>query len=97
MSMDTIDDFALLGFGVGGDGKTWALGGISDFGSWRVGRSDGGFGMGRIGEGGGWVHERDGRGTELCLSRDDFDGVAEDVDGHRGRGHIVVAWRCCRR
>ena len=95
MSMDTIDDFTLLGFGVRGDGETWALGGTSDFGSWCVRRSADGFRMGRIGEGGGWFHERDGRGTELCLSRDDFDGAAEDVDGCRGRGH--VAWRCCRR
>ena len=36
------------------------------------------------------IHERDGGGTELCLGRDDFDGVAEDVDGLGGGGHVVV-------
>ena len=88
--MDTVDDFPLFGFGVGGDGETWALGDVSDFGGWRVRRGDNGFGMGRMGKGGGWIHERDGRGTELRLSRDDFNGAAEDVDGCRGRGHVVV-------
>ena len=97
MPMDTVDDFALFGFGVRGDGETWALGGASDFGGWRARRSDGGLGMGRVGKGRGWIHECDGGGTELCLSRDDFDGAAEDVDGCRGGGHAAVVWRCCRR
>ena len=97
MPVDTIDDFALFGFGVRGDGETRALGGVSDFGGRRVRRSDGRFGMGRIGKGGGWIHERDSRGSELCLNRDDFDGVAEDVDGCRRGGHVAVVWRCCRR
>ena len=92
MSMDTVDDFALFGFGVGGDGETWALGGVSDFRGWHMGRSDGGVGVGRMGRSGGWVHECNGGGAELCLSREDFNGVAEDVDGCRGGGHVVVVW-----
>ena len=95
MPVDTVDDLAFLGFGVGGDGETWALGGVGDFGGWRVRRGDDRFRMGRIGKSGGWIHERDGGGAELCLGRDDFDGAAEDVDGCRGRGHVVVVWRCC--
>ena len=97
MSVDAVDDFALFGFGVGGDSETWALGGVSDFGGRCVRRSDGGFGMGRIGDGGGWIHECNGGGTKLCLGRDDFDGIAKDVDGCRGRGHVVVVWKCWRR
>ena len=98
MPMDTIDDFAFLGLGVWGDSETWARGRVSDFGGWRArGSSDDGFGMGRIGEGGGWIHERDGGGTKLCLGGDDLDGVAEDVDGRGGRGHVAVVWRCCRK
>ena len=97
MSVDTIDDFAFLSFGVGGNGEAWALGGVGDLGGWCVRRSDDGLGMGRIGKGGGWIHERNGGVAELRLSGDDFDGVAEDVDGSRGRGHVVVVWRCCRR
>jgi hypothetical protein len=31
------------------------------------------------------------------LGGDDFEGVAEDVDGRRGGGHAAVVWRCCRR
>ena len=91
MPMDTVDDLAFFGFGVRGDGETWARGSVSDFGSWRArGSSDDGFGMGRIGRSGGWIHECDGGGTELCLGRDDLDGVVEDVDGRGGRGHVVV-------
>ena len=98
MSVDTIDDFAFLGLGVWGDGETWARGGISGFGGWCARRGgDDRFGMGRIGESGGWIHERNGGSTELCLSRDDFDGIAEDVDGRRGGGHVTVVWRCCCR
>ena len=97
MSVDTVDDLALLGFGVRGDGETWAFGDVSDLRGWRVRRSDDGLGMGRIGKGGGWIHERDGGGAELCSSRDDFDGVVEDVDGCRRRGHVVMVCRCCRR
>ena len=82
MSVDTINDFALLCLGVWGDGETWAYGGLSSLGSRCSGRSgDDGFGVGRIDRDGGWVHERDGGGTELCLGRDDLDVVAEDVDG----------------
>jgi hypothetical protein len=89
--MDTVDDFAFLGLGVWGDGETWVLRSVRDFGSWRArGSSDDGFGMSRIDEGGGRIHERDGGGTKLCLGRDDLDGVAEDVDGRGGRGHVVV-------
>ena len=98
MSVDTIDDLAFFGLGVWGDGETWARGGVGDFGSWCTRRSgNDGFGMGRIGKGGGWIHECDGRGTELRLGRDDLDGVVEDVDGCGGRGHVVVVWRCCRK
>ena len=100
MSMDTIDDLAFLGLGVWSDGEPWTRGGGSGFGGWCARRSgNGGFGLG-IGEvsgSGGRIHERDGGGTELCLGRDDFDGVAEDVDGLGGRRHVVVGWRCCRR
>ena len=89
--MDTVNDLAFFGLGVWGDGEAWACGSVGDFGSWRARRSgDDGFGMGRVGKGGGWIHECDGGGTELCLDRDDFDGVAEDVDGRGGRGHVVV-------
>ena len=98
MPMDTVNDFTFLGLGVWGDGETWARGSVSDFGSRRARRGgDDRFGMGRIGKGGGWVHERDGGGTELCLGRDDLDGVAEDVDGRGGGRHVVVVWRCCRK
>ena len=91
MPMDTVDNFAFLGLGVWGDGETWARGSIGDFGSWCARRSSGDrFGMGRVGKGGGWIHECDGGGTELCLGRDDLDGVAEDVDGCGDRGHVVV-------
>ena len=71
---------------------------MSDFGGWRTGRSgNDGFGMGRISEGGGWIHERDSGGTELCLGRDDLDGAAEDVGGLRGGRHVMVVWKCCCR
>ena len=92
MSVDTINDFALLCLGVWGDGEPWACGGVSVFGGWRKRRSGvSGFRVGRIGGGRGWIHERDGGGTELCLGRDDFDAAAEDVDGRR---HVVVVWKC---
>ena len=91
MSVDTVDDFALFGLGVWGDGETWACGGMSLFGGRCLGRSgDDRFGMGRICKGGGWIHERNGGGTELCLGRDDFDGVTEDGDGFGSGGHVVV-------
>ena len=90
--MDAIDDFALLRLGVWGNGESWAYGGMSVFGGWCKRRSGvSGFGVGRIGGGRGWIHERDGGGTELCLGRDDLDAVAEDVDGRR---HVVVVWKC---
>ena len=94
MSKDPIDDFALFGLRVWGDGESWTCGSVSGLrGRCTRGSGDDGFRMGRIGRDGGWIHERDGGGTELCLSRDDFDSVAEDVDG-RGR-HVAVVWRCC--
>ena len=93
MSVDAINDFALLCLGVWGDGEPWACGGMSVFGGWCKRRSGvNGFGVGRIGRGRGWIHERDGGGTELCLGRDDLDAAAEDVDGRR---HVVVVWKCC--
>ena len=96
MPVDAVDDLAFFGLGVGSDGEAWACGSARDFGSWRARRGgDDGFGMGRIGKCGGWIHERDGGGTELCLGGDDLDGAAEDVDGCGGRGHVVVVWRCC--
>ena len=92
MSMDTINDFAFFRLGVWGDGESWACGGMSVFGGWRKRRSGvSGLGVGRIDGGREWVHERDGRGTELCLGRDDLDVAAEDVDGRR---HVVVVWKC---
>ena len=84
MSVDPIDDFALFGLRVWGDGEARACRGMSGFGGRCAGRNR--LGMGRIGRDGGWIHERDGGGTELCLGRDDFDGVAEDSGG----GHVVV-------
>ena len=96
MPMDTVDNFAFLGLGVWGDGEAWACGSANAFGSRRARRgSDDRFGMGRVGKGGGWIHERDGGGTKLCLGRDDLDGAAEDVDGCGGRRHVVAVWRCC--
>ena len=96
MSVNTVDDFAFLGLGVWGDGEAWACGSVGDFGSRRARRgSDGGLWMGRVGKGGGWIHERDSGGTELCLGGDDLDGVAEDVDGSGWGGHVVVVWKCC--
>ena len=90
VSVDTVDDFALFGFRVGGDGELWAYRSVSDFGGWCArGSGDDRFGLG-IGEmsgDGSRVDERDGGGTELCLGRDDLDGVAEDVDWGR---HVVV-------
>ena len=91
MSVDAVDDLALLGLGVWGDGETWARGGVSGLGGWCArGSGVDGFGMSRIGEGGGWIHKRNGGGTELCLGRDDFDVVAEDVDRCGGGRHVVV-------
>ena len=96
MSMDTVNDFALLGLGVWSDGESWTRGSVGAFGGRRArGSSDDGFGLG-VGEmsgSGGWVHECDGGGAELCLGGDDLDSTAEDVDGW-GR-HVVVVWRCC--
>ena len=90
VSVDTVDDLTLLGLGVWGDGEAWARRSVSSFGGRRLGGSSaGGFRMGRIGRDGGWIHKRDGGGTELCLGRDDFDAAAEDVDGGR---HVVVVW-----
>ena len=63
----------------------------------RGGGGDGWFRIGRIGGGGGWIHEGKGGGTELCLGRNDLDGVAEDVGGFVGGGHVGVVWRCCCR
>ena len=98
MPLNAVDDFALFGLGVWGDGETWARGGMSDFGSWRMGRSGvGGLGMSGISDSGGWIHERDGGVTELCVSRDDFDGVAENGGGFGGGRHVVVVERCCCR
>ena len=98
MTMDAIDDFAFLGLGVWGDGEAWTCGGRGDFGSRCArGSSDDGFGLGisEVSGSGSWVDERDGGGTEFCLGRDDFDGVAEDVDGCGDGRHIVVVGRCC--
>ena len=87
--MDTVNDFAFLGLGVWGDGVAWTRGSVSVFGGRCArGSSDDGFGKGRIGRDGGWIHEHDGGGTELCLSRDDFGGVAEDVDWGRHEGAV---------
>ena len=98
MPMDAVDDFAFLGLRVWGDGEAWARGGVSDFGSRCARRGSGDrFGVGRIGKGGGWIHERDGGGAKLGLGRDDLDGVAEGVDRRGGRRHVVVMWRCCRK
>ena len=90
MSVDAINDFALFRLGVWGDGESWACRSGSGFGGWRArGSGDDGFclGVGEVSRSGGRVHERDGRGTEFCLGRDDFDAVAEDVDGGR---HVMV-------
>ena len=89
--VDTVDDLAFFCLGVWGDGEAWACGDMSGFGGRCVrGRgSDGvglGLGIGEVGWSRGWIHERDGGGTELCLGRDDFDAVAEDVDGGFGGG-----------
>ena len=89
MSMDTVDDFALFSLGVQGDGETWARGSVSGFGGRCMRRS--GVDWFRMGREGGWIHERDGGGTELRLGGDDFDAVAEDVDGGR---HVAVVWKC---
>ena len=92
MSVDAINDFALLCLGVWGDGEPWAHRGMNGLGVWceRRGGVDG-FGMGRMGRGRGWIHECDGGGTELRLGGDDFDAAAEDVDGRR---HVAVVWKC---
>ena len=60
---------------------------MAGFGGRCTGGGDDGFGLGRIGGNGGWVHERDGGVAKLHLSGDDFDGAAEDVDGG---GHVAV-------
>ena len=92
VAMDAVDDFAFFGLGVGGDGETWAYRSVSGFRARCAGRSnDDWFGVGRTGRDGGWIHERDSGGTELCLGRDDLGAAAEDVDGGR---HVVVVWKC---
>ena len=100
MPVDAVDDLAFFGLGIWGDGEAWACGSMSNFGSGCT-RGSGddrfGLGVGEVSGSGVWVHERDGRGTELCLGRDDLAGVAEDVDGRGGRRHVVVVWRdCCK-
>ena len=98
MSVDAVDDLAFFGLGIWGDGEAWACGSVSGFGgrcTRRSGDNGLGLGVGEVSGSRGRVHECDGRGTELCLGRDDLDGVAEDVDGRRGGGHVVVVWRCC--
>ena len=98
MSVDAIDDFAFLSLRVWGDGEAWAHGGASSFGGRRTRRSGvDGLGVGGIGNGGRWVHECDGGGTELCSGGDDFGGVAEDGGGLGGGRHVVVVWKCCCR
>ena len=90
VSVDTVDDFAFFGLRVWGDGEAWAYGGVSGFGGRRTRGSGGdrfGLGVGEVSGSRGWVDERDGGGTELCLGRDDLDGAAEDVDWGR---HVVV-------
>ena len=84
MPVNAVDNFAFLGLGVWGDGEAWARGSVSGFGGWCT-RGSGddrlGLGVSEVSGSGGWVHERDGGGAELCLGRDDFDGAVEDVDG----------------
>jgi hypothetical protein len=88
---DTIDDFALFGLRVWGDGKSWTCGGVSGLRGWCTRGSGGdGFRIGGIDRDGRWIHECDGGGTELCLGRNDFDAVAEDGGG----GHVEVVWKC---
>ena len=85
---DTGYDLAFLGVRVGGDGEMWALDGrVDGFRSWCTWERDGrwvivGFGLGEVSGNGSRVHERNGRGTELCLGRDDLNAVAEDGGGH---------------
>ena len=103
MVVDAGYNFAFLGIGVGGDGEMWALGGRMDgFGGRCTWERDGrwvdigfGLGVGEVSRNGGWIHERDGGGTELCLGRDDLDAVTEDggVDLDGGR-HVVMVWKC---
>ena len=97
MMMDAGYDLAFLGVRVGGDGKVWAFDGrLVGLGGWCAWERDGrwvdfGFDLG-VSRVGGWVHKRDGGGTELSLSGDDLDAVAED-----GGRHAVVVWKCWRR
>ena len=95
MVVDAGYDFAFLGVRVGGNGEVRVLNGCMDgFRGRCTWERDGGWvivgfglGVGEVSGSGGRIHERDGGGTELCLGRDDFDAVAEDVDGGR---HVVV-------
>ena len=84
VSADAINDFAFFCLGVWGNGESWAYGSVSGFGGWCA-RGSGddrfGLGVGEVSGSGARVHERNGGGAELCLGRDDFEGVAEDVDG----------------
>ena len=103
MSVYTIDDFALFGLRVGGDGKAWTCGGVDRFRGQRLkgsGSDDVRFGLGmvEVDRSGRWIHEGDGGGTELCPGRDDFNVVVEDVGVGFDRGrHVVVVWKCCCR
>ena len=85
-----MDDLALFGLGVWGDGKLWSYGGVSDFRR-RCTRGSGGSGfrVGGIGRDGGRIHECDGGDAEFCSSRDAF-GAVEDGGG----GHVVMVWKC---
>ena len=83
MAMDAVNDLAFLRVRVGSDGELGARGG---FGSWCP-RWSGVDGF-RVTGKGGWIDECDGRGAELCLGGDDFDGVVEDVGGR----HVVLLW-----
>jgi hypothetical protein len=89
--MDTVDNFAFFGLRVWGDGESWTRGSVSGLrGRCTRGSGGDGFGIGGIGRDGGWIHECDGGGIELCLGGNDFDVVAEDVGG----GHVEVVWKC---
>ena len=83
MSVDSIDDLALFGLGVWGDGEPWAHGGVDGFGGWCAREWDGR-----------WVDEGDGGGRELGSDRFCGNGGSDVIDGGvslSGRGHVGMA------
>ena len=98
MIADAGYNLTFFGVRIGGDSEVWAINGRMDgFGGRCAWGMDGvglNLGVGEASRDGGWIHKRNGGGTELCLGRDDLDAVAEDGGvGFNGGRHVVLVWK----